>query len=181
MKDISGRISMPGFVCSLTLAAAAVLLLSTAPQQAQAVSLITPGTMPTAGAASGGIIQVRGGHGGGGHGGGFHGGGFHGGGFHGGGFHGGGFHGGGFHGGGFHGGWHGGRGWHGGGFRYGGFHHHGGYRYAHFHRFHHRHFYGGYYPYYGYYHHPYCRVIRTYYGPRRVCHRWHHWHRRYYW
>ena len=165
MKDISGRISMSGFVRSLTLAAAAVLLLSTAPQQAQAVSLITPGTMPAAGAASDGIIQVRGGHGGGGHGGGFHGGGFHGG---------------GFHGGGFHGGWHGGRGWHGGGFRYGGF-HHGGYRYAHFHRFHHRHFYGGYYPYYGYYHHPYCRVIRTYYGPRRVCHRWHHWHRRYYW
>jgi hypothetical protein len=92
-------------------------------------------------------------HGGGGHGGGGHGGG----GFHGGG---GGYHGGGYHGGGFHG---------------GGF----GYR-PHFHRgFYGPVYYGGpsYYP----YHH--CRIILTYYGPRRVCHfrhwhRWHHWHHR---
>jgi hypothetical protein len=167
MKEISGRISAPGFVRSLTLAAAAVLLFSAAPQRAQAMSLITPGATPVAKAASDELIQVHGGHGGGGHGGGFHGGGFHGG----------GFHGGGFHGGSFHGGWHGG-GFHGGGFRSGGFHHHGGF--AHFH---HRRFVygGGYYPYYGYYHHPYCRIIRTYYGPRRVC-GWRHWHhRRHYW
>jgi hypothetical protein len=169
MKEICTRISVPEFVRSLTLAAAAMLLLSAAPQHAQALSLVTPGTAPVAKTASDEIIQVRGGHGGGGHGGGGHGGGFHGG-----GFHGGGFHGGGFHGGGFHGGWHGG-GWHSGGWHRG-FHRHG------FVRFHHRHFFhGGYYPYYGYYHHPHCRIIRTYYGWRRVC-GWHHWHhRRYYW
>jgi hypothetical protein len=170
-RSMKERIWMPRFVRSLTLAATAVLLLSAVPQRAQAMLLITPGATPAAKAASDGIIQVHGGRGGGGHGGG----GFHGGGFHGGGFHGGGFHGGGFHGGG---GWHGG-GFHGGGFRYGGFHHYGGYHSAHFH---HRHFFhGGYYPYYGYYHHPHCRIIRTYYGWRRVCggHRWHH--RRYYW
>lgn len=166
-----------GFVRSLALAAAAVLTLSIAAgQRADAMSLMTPGASP-AKAADEGVIPVRGGgHGGGGHGG------FHGGGFHGGGFHGGGFHGGGFHGGGFH-GFHGGGGWHGGGFRhYGGFHHYGGYRVAHFH---HRRFYGGYYPYY-YSSYPHCRIIYTYYGPRRVCggyHHWHrrHWHRRYYW
>jgi hypothetical protein len=172
MRKTSQTISMPGFLRSLSLAAVAVLLFSAAPQRTQAMSLITPGATPMAKAASDGIIQVRGGHGGGGHGGGFHGGGFHGGGFHGGG-HGGGFHGGGFHG--FHGGggsWHGG-GWHG-GWHGGGFHHHG---FAHFH--HRRFFYGGYYPNYGYYHRPYCRVIWTYYGPRRVCRHWHQ--RRYYW
>jgi hypothetical protein len=162
-------ISMMGLVRSLTIAAAATLFVALPIQRARAMSLITPGASPSTNAATDGPIQV---HGGGGHGGGgFHGGGFHGGGFHGGGFHGGGFHA--FHGGG---GWHGG-GWHGGGFRYGGFHHFGGHRFAHFHR---RHFfYGGYYPYYYYPHH--CRIIWTYYGPRRVC-GWHHWHRwhRYY-
>lgn len=163
------RISMPGFVRSLALSAAAVLLLSAAPaQRAEAMSLITPGATPVAKTASGGLItEVHGGRGGGGGGGGFHGGG--------GGFHGGGFHGG-FHGGG---GWHGGRGGHGGGMHYGGFHHFGGYRFAHFH---HRHFfYGGYYPTYypAYYYHPRCRVIWTHYGPRRVC-SWHHWHRWHY-
>jgi hypothetical protein len=76
----------------------------------------------------------------------------------------------------------GGGGFRGGGFRhFGGFHRHDGFRFARFHR-HRRFFYGGYYP---YYYHPYCRVIWTYYGPRRICgyhywHRWHHW-RRHYW
>ena len=170
-------------VCSLSIAAAALLFLALPGQPAQAMSLITPGASPSK-AATDGLIQIRGGHGGGFHGGGggFHGGGggFHAGGFHGGGFggfHGGGFHGGGFHGGGFH-AFHGGGGWHGGGFRHGGFHHFGGPRFAHFHR---RHFfYGGYYPYYYYPRH--CRIIWTYYGPRRVC-GWRHWHRwhRHYW
>jgi hypothetical protein len=84
---------------------------------------------------------------------------------------------------------HGGRGghFHGGGIRYGGFRHYGGYHrhwgyrphygYRHFHR---RYYYGGYYP---SYHYPRrCRIIWTYYGPRRVC-RWPRWHYpyRYYW
>jgi hypothetical protein len=166
--------SMPKFLRSLALAAAAVVTLSfAAGQRAEAMSLITPGASPVK-AAGDGLIQVRGGHGGGGGHGGFHGGGFHGGGFHGGGMHA-------FRGGG---GWHGGRGWHGGGMRYGGFRHYGGYRVAHFHH-HRRFFHGGYYPpYYGYY--PRCRIVYTYYGPRRVCgHRWHHYHRwhyhRHYW
>jgi hypothetical protein len=165
--------SMPKLARSLMLAAAAVLTLALAAgQRAEAMSLITPGTSP-AKAVGDGLIQVRGGHGGGGHGGGGHGGG------HGGGFHGGGFHGGGFHGGGMH-AFRGGGGWHGGGMRYGGFRHYGGYRVAHFHH-HRRFFHGGYYPsYYSYY--PHCRIIYTYYGPRRVCgyrhwHRWHHYHR----
>ena len=165
MPTIARRISMPGFFRGLAFAAAAALMCSTAPlQRADAMSLITPGATPTARAATDGLMtEVRGGHGGGG----FHGGGFHGG------FHGGGFHG--FHGGG---GWHGG-GWHGGGFRYGGFHHYGGYRFAHFHHFHRRFFYGG--GYYPYYHHTFCRIVWTYYGPRRVC-GWRHWyHRHYYW
>ena len=166
--------STPKFARSLMLAAAAVLTLSLAVgQRTEAMSLITPGASP-AKAAGDGLIQVRGGHGGGGHGGGGHGG------FHGGGFHGGGMHA--FRGGG---GWHGG-GWHGGGMRFGGF--HGGHRFAHFHH-HRRFFYGGYYPsYYSYY--LSCRIIYTYYGPRRVCgyrhwHRWHHYrrwhHHRHYW
>jgi hypothetical protein len=92
-------------------------------------------------------------------------------------------HGGG-HGGGFHGGG-GFRGFHG-GFHRGGFagrHVFVGHR-AHFrgrHFFRSR-FHDGYYPYtYG----ARCRVIWTYYGPRRICrtHRWHHrrWHRRVWW
>jgi hypothetical protein len=172
------KTSAPKFVRGLALAAAAMLMLSLAAgQRAQAMSRITPGASP-AKAASDGLIQVRGGHGGG-HGGGGHGGGFYGGGFHGGG---GGMHA--FRGGG--GGWHGGGGWQGGGMRFGGFHHHHGF--AHFH--HRRFFYGSYYPsYYPYYYHHRCRVIWTYYGPRRVCgyrhwYRWHHyrrWHHRHYW
>src|SRR6478609_5814138 len=83
------------------------------------------------------------------------------------------------------GGGHGGGG-HGGGFRYGGIHHYGGYhRYGGYrpayygHRHFHRRYYGGYYPYYSYPRR--CRVIWTYYGPRRVC-RWHRWHHPYrYW
>jgi hypothetical protein len=118
MREISRSISVPRWLRSVTLAAAAALLLITAPaQRADAVSLIAPGGTPAAMTASDALIQVRDGHGGGG------------------------FHGGGFHGGGFHGGWHGS------GFRYGGFHRFGGYRSVHFHRFHHRRFfYGGYYP-----------------------------------
>jgi hypothetical protein len=140
---------------------AAVLALAPA-QRAQALSPTSPGAAPlSAKFASDRLIEVRGGHGGG------HGGGFHGGGFHGGGFHGGG----GFRG--FHGGFHRGG--------FAGRHVFVGHR-AHFrgrHFFRSR-FYGGYYP---YYYGPRCRVIWTYYGPRRICptHRWHHrrWHRRY--
>jgi hypothetical protein len=185
-----------GLVRCLGLAAAAMLALSAAAsQRAEALSLINPGAVPTAKYASDGLTtEVRGGHGGGGHGGG--GGGFHGGGgggFHGGGaaFHGGGFRSGGaaFHGGGFRGG---GAACHGGGFRSGGavFHgggfrgghvfHGGGFRHGGFafrhHRHHfHRHFY--YAPSYYYYPYRRCRIIWTYYGPRRICH-YRHWHHR---
>jgi hypothetical protein len=175
-----------GLVRCLGLAAAAMLVLSAAAnQRAEALSLINPSAVPTAKYSSEGLTtEVRGGHGGGGHGGGggFHGGG-RGGGFHGGGaaFHGGGgFRGGGaaFHGGGFR---SGGAVFHGGGFRAGhvfrggGF-RHGGFAFRH-HRFH-RHFYGSYYD-YPYYYYPYrrCRIIWTYYGPRRICH-YRHWHHR---
>ena len=149
----------------LGLAAVATLILSSGiARRAEAMTPINPTALPAAQAASDDMmIQVRGG---GGHGG------FHGG-FHGGG-HFGGFHGGGMRYGGFH---------HFGG--YGGYHHHWGgyyrpyYGYRHFHR---RYYYGGYYPYYSYYHYPRrCRIIWTYYGPRRIC-RWHHWHYPYrYW
>jgi hypothetical protein len=66
-----------------------------------------------------------------------------------------------------------------GGIRYGGM-RYGGMRYGGFgwhHHFHHRHFFfGGFYPYYGGYYpyyYPYrrCRIVWTYFGPRRVC-RW---------
>ena len=143
---------------------AAILALAPA-QRAQALSLASPGAVPlSAKYVSDGLIEVRGGHGGG------HGGGFHGGGGFRGGFHGGG----GFRGGGFH-----------GGFHRGGFigrpHVFVGHR-AHFRRhFIGPRFYGGYYP---YYYGPRCRVIWTYYGPRRVC-RWHHrhwrWRHRHWW
>jgi hypothetical protein len=169
-------ISTPGFVRSLWLDAAAVVALSAVPiERAAAMSPINPGIAPSAQSTTDGLaIQVRGGHGGGG-----------GGHFGGGGGHFGGGHIGGGHIGGGHfgaGGWHGGGGWHGarvghfGGYHYGGFHR--GYRFAHFH---HRRFYGGYYPYYYPYYHHHCRIVWTYYGPRRVCwHRhWHHW-RHYY-
>ena len=191
---------------SLGLAAAAVLALSAASiPRAEALSLINPGAAPAAKMAAGEpATQVRfGGHGGGGGGGGFHGGG---GGFHGGGggvhIGGGGFRAGGggpvFHGGGmrysgaaFQGGGYraGPPAFRGGGYRYSavrygglryGGHRFGGYRFAHRH-----HFRGGYYPYYNddypyYYSYHRCRIVWTYYGPRRVCH-WHHWrHHHYY-
>jgi len=146
----------------LGLAAFAVLLLSSGTtRRAEAMTPINPTALPAAKAASDDLIQVR--YGGGGHGGGFHGGGGHFGGYHGGGFraapafHGGGMRYGGIHYGGYH------RHWGGGYYRpY--------YGYRHFHR----RYYGGYYP---AYHYPRrCRIIWTYYGPRRICH-WHHWHR----
>jgi hypothetical protein len=165
----------------LGLAAVATLMLSAGTaHRAEAMTPINPTALPAAKAASEDLItQVRHG-GGGGHGGGFHGGGFHGGGFRGGGAHFGGFHGGGFR---------TAPAFHGGGYRYGGFRHYGGYGgyhrhwgyrpvygYRHFHR---RYYYGGYYPYYSYPRR--CRVIWTYYGPRRIC-RWHRWHHPYrYW
>ncbi|WP_128928922.1 hypothetical protein [Bradyrhizobium guangxiense] len=158
----------------LGIAAAATLMLSAGTtRRAEALSLINPATSPAAKTATEDLVTpVR--HGGGGHGGGGH---FHGG----GGFRGGGFHGG--HVGGFR----AAPGFHGSGYRYGGFRHYGGYHrygiyrpyYGHRH-FHRRYYYGGYYP---YYHYPRrCRIISTYYGPRRVC-RWHRWHYpyRYYW
>lgn len=161
----------------LGLAAVATLILSAGTaRRADAMTPINPTALPAAKAAGDDMItQVR--HGGGGHGGhgGFHGGG----GFRGGGFHGGGAH---FHGGGFR----AAPAFHGGGYRYGGvrhyggFHRYGGYRpYYYGHRHFHRRYYGGYYPYYSYPRR--CRVIWTYYGPRRIC-RWHRWHHPYrYW
>lgn len=153
----------------LGIAATATLMLSAgSAHRAEALTLINPATSPATKAAADDLVtQVR--HGGGGHGGGGH---FHGG----GGFRGGGGHFGGFRGGGFR----AAPAFHGGGIRYGGFRHYGGYHrygiyrphygYRHFHR---RYYYGGYYP---YYHYPRrCRIIWTYYGPRRVC-RWPRWH-----
>jgi hypothetical protein len=160
----------------LGLAAVATLMLSAGPvRRAEALTLINPATLPAAKAASDDLItQVRHGGGGGGHGGGFR----AGGGFRGGGFHGGGGHFGGFRSGGFRaapiGGFRAAPVYraHFGGYRYGGYRRYGGYYgYRHFHR---RYYYGGYYPYYSYPRR--CRIIWTYYGPRRVC-RWHHWHR----
>jgi hypothetical protein len=168
----------------LGLATVAALTLSAATaHRAEAMTPINPSAVPAMKPAADDMItQVR--HGGGGHGGGFHGGGFRGGGFHGGG-------------GGFRGGYHGGGfraapAFHGGGYRfagvrhYGGYHRYGGYRpvyYGHHRHFHRRYYYGGYYPAYQvrYYNYPRrCRVIWTYYGPRRIC-RWHRWHHRHHW
>jgi hypothetical protein len=185
-----------GLVRRLGVTAAALLAFAAASQQrAEALSLASPGAAPsTKFAAEGLTTEVRfGGHGGGG-GGGFRGGG--GGGFRGGGggFHGGGFRGGAIHGGGFRaapvfrgGGYRAARVFHGGGYRHG-------YRHA-YHRphfYHHRrHFHRRFYApvYYGYpryygYRHRYCRVIWTYYGPRKICRYrpWYrdHWRVRYY-
>ena len=146
----------------LRLAAVATLMLSSGTaHRAEAMTPINPAALPAAKAPSDDVIQVR--HGGGGHFGGGHFGGFHGGGFRAAPV----FHGGGMRYGGIH---------------YGGYHRHWGgyyrpyYGYRHFHR---RYYYGGYYP---YYHYPRrCRIIWTYYGPRRIC-RWHRWHYPYgYW
>jgi hypothetical protein len=156
-------------VRSFGLAVAAMLALSAAPgQRAEARSPSNPGAVSIAKYLSDGLTtEVRFGGGRGGGGGGFHGGG--GGGLHGGGaaFHGGGFRSGGavFRGGGFR----AGHVFRGGGYRYGG------YRFAHRHHFRSR-FYG-YAPYYYYPHR--CRIVWTYYGPRRICyHRHHRWHHR---
>jgi hypothetical protein len=78
---------------------------------------------------------------------------------------------------------------HGGGFRtahvfHGGSFRHSGFAFRHHHRhFFHRRFYASYdddYPYY--YPHRRCRIIWTYYGPRRICH-YRHWRHRWspYW
>lgn len=166
-----------GVLRLLGLVATAALMLVAGPaRRAEALTLINPASSAAAKNATDGMITaVRhgggGGHVGGGHMGGGHIGGGHFGGGHFGGYHGGGIraaHIGGYRNGGVH--------------RYGGFRHYGGYYhrpyygYRHFHR---RHYYGAYYP---YYHYPRrCRVIWTYYGPRRVC-RWHRWHHPYrYW
>jgi hypothetical protein len=189
-----------GLVRCLGLAAAAILLLSAATgERAEALSLANPGAVPAAKYVSDGwTTEVRGGHGGGGHGGGFHGGG--GGGFRGGGaaFHASGIRSGGavFHGGGYRsgaavfrgGGYRSGHVFRGGGYRYSGIRYggyrYGGHRFAHrHHHFHRRFFYGpSYYDDYPYYYHHYrrCRVIWTYYGPRRVCH-FRHWRHHRYW
>jgi hypothetical protein len=173
------RVFGPGasLIRCLGLAAVATLVLSAATaRRTDALTLINPASSPAAKAATDGMITaVR--HGGGG----FHGGGAHVSGFRGGGHVG---HIGGFraapvgHIGGYR---------HG-GYRYGAVHRYGGYAgYPRFYRHHHIHrrvYYGGYYPaYYPRYYHPRrCRIVWTYYGPRRVC-RWHHWHRPYraYW
>jgi hypothetical protein len=193
-----------GLVRRLGVTAAALLAFAAASQQrAEALSLASPGTAPSAKFATDDLTtEVR--HGGHGSGGGFRGGG--GGGFRGGGgggFHGGGFRGGGFHGGGFRGG---GAAFHGGGFRGGGMAIHrggfraapvfrgGGMRYGYRHVYHRPHFYHRhhfhrrfyaprYYAYPGYYYgyrHRYCRIIWTYYGPRKICRYRPWWRHRYY-
>src|SRR5882757_1947969 len=145
MTKIAG--AARGLVRCAGLAAAAVLVLSAAPQQrAEALSLASPGTLPVAKYASEGMtIEVRGGHGG--HGGG----GFRGG---------GGFHGARIGGGGMairSGGYRAAHIYRGGGHRYSGL-RYGGHRFAH-HRHFHRRFY--YTPAY-YYHYPRrCRIVWT--------------------
>ena len=178
-----------GLVRRLGVTAAALLAFAAASQQrAEALSLASPGTAPSAKFATDDLTtEVRHGDRGGG---GFRGGG--GGGFRGGGFHGGGFRGGGaaFHGGGFRGG---GVAIHRGGFRAAPVFRGGGMRYGYrhvYHRphFHHRHhFHRRFYApsYYGYpysygYRHRYCRVIWTYYGPRKICKYRPWWRHRYY-
>ena len=191
-----------GLVRRLGVTAAALFAFAAASQQrAEALSLASPGAASSVKYTTDGLAtEVRhgggGGFRGGGGGGGFRGGG--GGGFRGGGvaFHGGGFRGGGaaFRGGGFRGG---GVAIHRGGFRAAPVFRGGGMRYGYRHIYHrphfrhrhhfHRRFYApAYYsyPYYYGYRHRYCRVIWTYYGPRKICRYrpWyrHHWRVRYY-
>jgi hypothetical protein len=163
------------------MAVAAMAVTAMSHGRAEAMSLASPAGLPSAKYASEGLIEVRGGHGGGHHGGG----GFRGGG--GGGFRGGAIHGGGmraYHGGGF-------RAAHvyrGGGYRFSGYRVH---RYAVHHRpyFHRRHFvHRRYYaPYYSSprctYGYRVCRVVWTYYGPRKICRcrPWRHHYWRYGW
>jgi hypothetical protein len=172
-----------GLVRRLGVTAAALLAFAaTSQQRAEALSLASPGTAPSAKFATDGLtteVQHRG-HGGGG----FRGGG-------GGGFHGGGVRGGGaaFHGGGFRGG---GMATHRGGFRAAPVFHGGGHRFVHRHAFHrphfghrrffHRRFYyaPAYYTYPAYYYPRRCRVIWTYYGPRKICKYRPWWRHRYY-
>ena len=181
-----------GLVRRLGVTAAALLAFAAASQQrAEALSLASPGTAPSAKFATDGLtteVQHRG-HGGGG----FRGGGGGGGGFRGGGgFHGGGFRGGGaaFHGGGFRGG---GMAIHRGGFRAAPVFRGGGMRYGYRHVYHRPHFYHRHHfhrrfyapRYYGYpysygYRHRYCRVIWTYYGPPKICRYRPWWRHRYY-
>jgi hypothetical protein len=159
-----------GFVRCLGLAAVAMLALAVAPsQRAEALSPGNPGAISKVKYLSDGLTTEVRFRGGGGHGGG--------GGFHGGGGGGAAFHGGGavFRGGGFR----AGHAFRGGGYRTGAY-RYGGFRFAHRHHFHQR-FYG-YAPYYYSYPHR-CRIVWTYYGPRRICyhrhHRWHYrWHHR---
>lgn len=183
-----------GLVRCLGATAAAIFALAAASQQrAEALSLASPGMAPSAKFATDGLTtEVR--HGGGGRGGGFRGGG--------GGFRGGGaaFHGGGFRGGGVaihRGGFRAAPVFRGGGYRAAPVFHGGGYRYGYRHAYHRPHFYHrrhfhrriyyapSYYAYPRYYSYPrrYCRVIWTYYGPRKICkyRPWrHHWRHRYY-
>jgi hypothetical protein len=172
----SGR----GLVRRLGLAAATILVFAASSgQRAEALSLVSPGTAPSAKHAVDAMtIAVRGGHGHGG-GGGFHGGGggFRGGGaaFHGGGFRAGGavIHGGGlraapvFRGGGIS------------GIRYGGYRVAPYYRHRHFHR---RFYAPSYYYDYPRYYYPrrHCRIVWTYWGPRKIC-RYRPWLRHHYW
>lgn len=178
------------------LMAAALTISAITPRPALALSPATPATKSISTAAATLPIQVQHhfGHGGGGpRVGGFHGGGFRGGGFQGPAFHGG-FRGGPAAGPRFYGG---GRHVYGGPRVYGAPRFYGRPRYfgARHYGFHRRYYrprvygyygpayYGSayYYPaYYGYYRPRVCRVVWTYYGPRRVCHvrHWrHHWHR----
>jgi hypothetical protein len=198
-----------GLVRRLGVTAAAVFALAAASHhRAEALSLASPATAPSAKYATDGLsieVQHRGGGfragGGGGFRGGMGGGGFRGGGaaFHGGGFRGGGaaFHGGGFRGGGMaihRGGFRAAPVFRGGGYRvapaFYGRRHFYGYRHAH-HRpfFHHRrhfhrrfYFAPAYYSYPAYYYPRRCRVIWTYYGPRRICRPWYrpYWYAGYY-
>src|SRR5947207_1947449 len=173
MTSISG--AARGIVRRAGLLAVAAVALTAADQQhAQALSPATPGALPAAKYASENLIEVRGGHGGGGRGGG----GFHGG----GGFRGGAVHGGGFRGGGFAyrgGGIRAAHIYRSGGYRYSGL-RYGGYRHAYHRSFvHRRHFHRRFYaPYY--YSYPRCRIVWTYWGPRKIC-RYRHWHRHHYW
>ena len=184
-EDVMTGIVVPSLIRGTSLAFAALLSLSLWPaDRADALSLASPAMAPAAKASADITTEVRGGHGG----------------------HGGGH--GGFHGGGFR----AGPAMHGGGIRHFGGHgfaRHGFARpgfvrpgfarprvyapaYAHHHRHHfHRRFIAYRYApvhYYGY-PHRYCRVVWTYYGPRKICryrpwhHHWrrHHRHWRAYW
>ena len=139
--------SRRGLVRGIGVAAVTIWALAAmAGQRAEALTLVNPGTVPAVKYASEGLTtEVRGGHGGhGGHG------------FHGG-FRGGGAR---FHGGGMR----AGHVFRGGGIRYGGYH------VARHHRRHfvfRRHYAPVYYA--AYHHRRYCRVIWTYYGPRKIC------------